>query len=79
MMGQRRPDHLTGQRSLRSQRSGLRAAPLPVVLVQDELVPVDPHREMESAARAPVQQSPFLTTALVGILLAGASYFVGFL
>ena len=78
VMGQRKSSYIAGgRRSSRTPRATVRTAPLPVILVDDELVPIDPQRE-EAAPHDSVAQSPFLTTALVGLMLAGAGYFVGF-
>ena len=49
---------------------------LPVVLVRGELVSTENQEDgFDSPLSTP---SPFLTTALVGFILAGAGYFVGF-
>ena len=63
---------------LQRARSKPEALPLPVVLVADELIAIDPRQEPEPVFHQPLAPSPFLTTAVVGFLLAGAGYFVGF-
>ncbi|BDA86028.1 hypothetical protein Sa4125_35700 [Aureimonas sp. SA4125] len=77
VMGERAAGYVAGRRSRLAP--GMTMTPvLPVVLVDDELLPVNPQDESDNAPAERTSQSPVVTAALVGVLLAGAGYFVGF-
>ena len=61
-----------------ASRTHIEASPLPIILVADELLPIDPQHDADQASYSDTGQSPFLTTAVIGFILAGAGYFVGF-
>lgn len=77
VMGERKQSYIAGRRRTATPlRSDARHTALPVVIVADELMSLDPQPDTPSPA--PLTQSPLITTVLVGFLLAGAGYFVGF-
>jgi hypothetical protein len=78
VMGESSVGYIAGRSRLARLQADPRRTRLPVVLVADELLPVDPQQEADAAPSGSGTQSPFLATALVGLLLASVGYFMGF-